>query len=63
MSTKDGDMLNVSTKLIIPTLECLLQEKLDIDFAAAKYAKALAAVQAFCGFIPWGCILRSKSSG
>ena len=29
-----------------PDLGFLMQEKLDIDFAAAKYAKALAAVQA-----------------
>ena len=33
------------------------QEKLDIDFAAAKYAKALAAVQAHGWFFLRGCIL------
>lgn len=37
-----------------PDLGFLMQEKLDIDFAAAKYAKALAAVQAHGCFFPSG---------
>lgn len=37
-----------------PDLGFFTQEKLDIDFAAAKYAKALAAVQAHGCFFPSG---------